>query len=193
MAGYPKDRFDDLPEDLARVGAHRAPAKKGRGWIGFAWAALATGVLVFGGLYGISKFLDIDLGIFPVAETPTPTPTPTPTMDPITAAELDPGRAITITVLNGTPIVGLEVTAATTLTTAGWPVTATASASVDNVEKTYVYYQDPANEDVARGIVASLGKGDIRLVAPETFPGAPITVVVGADFAPPAPSTSPAP
>ncbi len=186
MAGYPKDRFDDLPSDLARVGAHRAPRKKGRGWIGFAWAALATGVLVFGGLYAISTVLDIDLGIFPVAETRTPTPTPTPTADPITAAELTPERAITITVLNGTPIVGLETTAAQTLSAAGWPVTATASASVDDVQKTYVYYTTEDNEDVARGLVLTLGVGDIRLVSPEQFPGAPITIVIGADFEPPA-------
>jgi len=63
MASYPKDRFDQLPEDLQRIGAHRGPAKKGRGWIGFAWALLATGVLIFGGLFAIGKVLGIDLGI----------------------------------------------------------------------------------------------------------------------------------
>ena len=114
MASYPKDRFDQLPEDLQRIGAHRGPAKKGRGWIGFAWALLATGVLIFGGLFAIGKVLGIDLGIsiFAPAATPTPTPTPTPTMDPI----LDPttidqvARGIKIDVLNGTPIVDLENT-----------------------------------------------------------------------------------
>ena len=33
-------------DDLQRVGAHRAPKKRGGGWIGFGWAVLATGVLV---------------------------------------------------------------------------------------------------------------------------------------------------
>ncbi len=122
MANFPKDRFDEIPEDLNRVGAHRGPRKKGHGWIVFAWALLATGILVFGGLFGISRMLDIDLGLpfIPVAVTPTPTPTPTPTMDPILdPATIDPARQITITVLNGTATVGLENTAGAALTAAG--------------------------------------------------------------------------
>lgn len=195
MASYPKDRFDQLPADLARVGAHRAPRRRGRGWIGFAWAALATGVLVFGGLFGISRYFDIDLGIglLPVAETPTPTPTPTPTMDPLEPGALDPARNITITVLNGTPLVGLQNTVGNELAALGWPVLTMATASADDVEKTYVYYSDPLNEDVARGLVVSLGKGDIRLVSPETFPGAPITIVLGADDESPDETPTPAP
>jgi hypothetical protein len=195
MASYPKDRFDQLPADLARVGAHRGPRPRGRGWIGFAWALLATGVLVFGGLFGISKVLNIDLGIglFPVAETPTPTPTPTPTMDPIDAAALDPARLITITVLNGTPIVGLQATVAGELTALGWPIVSQANASASDIEKTYVYYSDPLNEDVARGLVAAMGKGDIRLVDASVFPGAPITIVLGADEETPAVEETPAP
>lgn len=183
MASYPKDRFDQLPPDLVRVGAHRAPRRRGRGWIGFAWAALATGVLVFGGLFGVSRYFDIDLGIglFPVAETPTPTPTPTPTMGPLEPTALDPARNITITVLNGTPIVGLQNTVGGELAALGWPVLTMATASADDVENTYVYYSDPLNEDIARGLVVSMGTGDIRLVSPETFPGAPITIVLGAD------------
>ncbi|MFF1875752.1 hypothetical protein, partial [Kitasatospora herbaricolor] len=51
---YPKDRFDTIPEDLHRVGAHRAPRARGRGWIGVGWAALATVVLVGLGVFGLS-------------------------------------------------------------------------------------------------------------------------------------------
>ncbi|MGX5682646.1 LytR C-terminal domain-containing protein [Schumannella luteola] len=195
MASYPKDRFDELPSDLQRVGAHRGPRPRGRGWIIVAWSALATGLLVFGGLFGISKFLNIDLeiGLFPVAETPTPTPTPTPTADPIEPGALDPARNITITVLNGTPIVGLQNTVGQQLAALGWPVLTTANASASDIEKTYVYYSDPANEDVARGLVVSMGKGDIRLVSAETFPGAPITIVLGADEETPADGETPAP
>ncbi len=105
MASYPKDRFDDLPPDLNRVGAHRAVPKGGRGWIAFAWAALASGVLVLAGLLGIAYLGNIDLGLFPIASTPTPTPTPTPTAEPLTdpalIATLGADRAISITVLNG--------------------------------------------------------------------------------------------
>jgi hypothetical protein len=189
MASYPKDRFDNVPEDLARVGAHRAPPRKGRGWIGFAWAALATGVLIFGGLFGISSILGIDLGLpfLTAASTPTPTPTPTPTMDPITPAKLDPARGIKITILNGSAQAGLQNTVSTQLTADGWPIDTATQASRNDIEDTTVYYSDPKNEDVARGVVVSLGVGSIQLVSADTFPGAPITVVLGADYPTPTP------
>ncbi|MDH6180140.1 hypothetical protein M2152_000322 [Microbacteriaceae bacterium SG_E_30_P1] len=185
MASFPPDRFDNVPADLSRVGAHRAPARRGRGWIAFAWAALATGVLVFGGLFGISRFLDIDLGLglAPVAETPTPTPTPTPTMDAVTdPSAIDPARGFTITVLNGTNEVGLQNTIGDQLAAAGWPIGTRANAqAADVVDETIVYYRIPEDEGIARGLVAALGVGDVRLVPPETFPGADITIVLGAD------------
>lgn len=184
MARYQRDQFDQQPDDLLRVGAHRGPRKKGRGWIAFAWAALATGVLIIGGLYGLSRLVDgvnFNLPVFGSGETPTPTPTPTPTATPLTdPTTLDPARAISITVLNGTATAGLENTVGDQLATAGWPVGARTQASEKTVEKTLIYYSDPANEDVARGIVLALGVGDIRLS--DAFPGAPITVVLGADY-----------
>lgn len=188
MASYPKDRYDELPEDLARVGAHRAPARRGRGWIIFAWAALATGILVFGGLFGISRILDIDLGLGLVAveeSTPTPTPTPTPTVQAVTdPSTIDPARAFTISIFNGSPIVGAQNILGDQLAGAGWPIGTRANANEDTVETTHVYYSDPADEGIALGLVVALGFGEAELVAPEAFPGAPITIVVGGDFQP---------
>lgn len=191
MASYPKDQFDVAPDDLRRVGAHRVPAKKGGGWIIFAWALLATGVLVVGGLFGLSKYLGIDLGLsFLTADaTPTPTLTPTPTAHPLTdPSKLPPTRGIKITVLNGTAIVGLQDGVAASLTAQGWPVDTATQASQKDVQETTVYYADVANEDVARGVVLAIGKGRIRLVSAGTFPGAPITVVIGRDFPVPTPA-----
>lgn len=190
MAAYPKDQFDKLPDDLQRVGAHRAPKRAGRGWIGFAWAVLATGVLVFAGLFGLSEFLGVNIALpFLSSATPTPTPTPTPTAQPITDPKtIDPARAITVTVLNGTPTAGLETTVATSLTDAGWPIKSSALASEKDIEKTFVYYSDPVNEDVARGLAIALGVGKIRLISADTFPATPITIVLGADYVPPTPA-----
>ncbi len=193
MANYPKDRFDQIPHDLARIGAHRGPRPKGRGWIGFAWAVLATGALLFGGLYAVGRVLGIDLGIaiFAPEATPTPTPTPIVTAEPV----LDPttidqvAREIKIDVLNGSPIVGLEDTVGAELVAAGWRTGTFTAASVRDVEKTFVYYSDIANEDVARGLVLAIGAGEIRFVAPDTFPGATLTVVLGADY--PVPTAAP--
>jgi hypothetical protein len=186
MASYPKDRFDELPEDLKRIGAHRGPKKKGGGWVGFAWAALATGVLIFGGLWGLTTIVGIDVGlpIFQPAATPTPTPTPTPTADPVLdPTTIDPARGvIKIAVLNGTPSAGLQNTVGDALGALGWTIDSRTNASSTDIESTTVYYSDPLNEDVARGLVLALGAGDVRLVTPETFPATPITIVIGADY-----------
>jgi hypothetical protein len=188
MASYPKDRFDDLPEDLVRVGAHRAPRKKGGGWIGFAWAALATLVLTVGGLFVLSV---IDPGVrfeipgLPVAEQTSAAPEDesTPTAIPLTdPATIDPERKITITVLNGGPIADEQDVAGQALAEAGWPVGSRATASTNDIEKTTVYYSNPADEEIARGLVQALGVGDVR--ESTAFVGAPVTVVLGADYPP---------
>jgi hypothetical protein len=182
MASIPKDRFDDLPPDLNRVGAHRAVPKGGRGWIAFAWAALACGVLVIAGLVGIAYLGNIDLGLFPPGATATPTPTPTPTAEPITdPATIAPERLISITVLNGTGDPAAEADVVAKL--AGWPIGTVTQAATSDIETTTVYYSDPLNEDVARGIVLALGAGDIRLIPVEQMPSAaPVVLVIGLDY-----------
>lgn len=177
MAKYPADQFDDIPADLARVGAHRAPPKAARGWITFAWAALATGVLVVGGLFGLNTLRGLSfLGEQPTSSaTPSAEVTADPVLDP---ALIDPARGITITVLNGTTTVGLENTAGDALV--GWPVGARLVASDRTEETTIAYYGDPANEDVARGIILALGTGEVR--ESTAYTGASVTVVLGADY-----------
>jgi len=188
MASYPKDRFDDLPADLVRVGAHRAPKKRGGGWIAFAWAALATGLLVVGGLYGLSRIdssisFDIPGVAAPTEEPTTPAPIVTPTATPLTdPAAIDPARSITITVLNGTAEPATLNAAADALAAAGWPIGGRAAASAADVTATTVYYSNPADEDIARGLVEALGVGDVR--ESTAFLGAPITIVIGSDYAP---------
>ncbi|GHD79498.1 LytR cell envelope-related transcriptional attenuator [Salinibacterium amurskyense] len=189
MASYPKDRFDELPDDVERIGAHRGPKRRGRGWIGFAWALLATGVLVFGGLFALSQYLDDDLGLpfFASPEEPVVTPEPTATVEPLTdPSTLDAARGITIDVLNGTPESGLQTTIFDDLTAAGWPTGSAAPASARDIEDTYIYYSNEADEDVAAGLAIALGRGEIRLVEADVFPGAEITIVIGTDYLAPA-------
>lgn len=186
MADYDPDRFDDLPDSLGRVGAHRAPRARGRGWIAVAWGLLASGVLVIGGLFGLSLVSDsVTFEIPGLAEPepmPTPTPTPTSTAEPVadpTSVELPVG--FTITVLNATPSSGLAQQGGAELTEAGWPVGTTTRAAQDDFPDTVVYYSDPANEGLARGIAQQLRVAEIELS--DAFPGAPVTVVLGADYA----------
>ena len=89
-------------------------------------------------------------------------------------------KTLTISVLNGTPIVGQADRAANQIHAAGWPNPARAIAS-DRTEKiTYVYYSSPEYEGIARGLMQQLlNVGDVRLVPATQFPGAKITVVIG--------------
>lgn len=186
MATFPTDQFDNLPDDLQRVGAHRGPKVRGRGWIAFAWAVLATGILMVVGLFLLSQLNDQIKFTLPGvgAAASTPSATPTPTKTPTVAAITDPtkikARKIVITVLNGTPTAGLQNQAGSKLKAAKWTVGSQALASATNIKQTVVYYSRAVNEDVARGVALALGVTTVRLS--DAFPGAPITVVLGTDF-----------
>ena len=183
MANFRTDQFDSFPDHVDRVGAHRGPKVKGRGWITFAWAVLATAVLVVGGLYVLSIFdsqVKFGLGGTTAQSSPTPSGTPAPVITPITDPKSIASRNITVTVLNGTDIVGLQTQAATKLTDAGWTVSTTANSTSTAIKTTTVYYSDATNIDVAEGIQGLLNAQDIQFS--NAFPGSPITVVVGSDF-----------
>ncbi|GGE83619.1 LytR C-terminal domain-containing protein [Mycetocola zhadangensis] len=185
---YAKDRFDDIPEDLKRVGAHRAPPKPGRRWIIFLWAALTTIVLVAIGILGLFALSDnvnfADTSTTPATAVPEPTETPTaePTIDPESM----------VTVLNGTATKGLATRAIQQLNAAGWTQNITpGNASAKDVESTAVYYEDASQEGAARGLAEALGVADVQLstqfqipVAEGEEPILQLTVVLGADFVP---------
>lgn len=184
-----RDRFDTVPDDLHRIGAHRATAHWGRGWINVAWAVGAIIVLSTAGLWGLSQInSDFTFGL-PFLSTADEPPAAEPGEPAPEQAEpmLDPD--IVITVLNGTPTPGLSTTVADHLTAEGWGgaafgVGARVNASANDVETTQVIYNDPANEAAARAMVETLGVGEIRLA--NTYPASPLAVLVGSDFVPPA-------
>lgn len=184
---FPQDRFDSLPEELDRVGAHRAPARRGRGWIAFAWAALATGLLVAGGVVGLSVFTNSLSFELPFADAAPSTSAPAEEPVETAAPVLDP--AIPITVLNGTTTTGLANTVGDLLEAEGWGGAAIGigtrtTAAAQDVANTAVFYSDPVNEGAARALVESLGVGEIRLG--DDYPNSPMTVLLGADYVPPA-------
>lgn len=188
MAEFEPDRFDEIPAELGRVGAHRAPRRRGRAVIAVAWAALASGLLVVAGLWGLSLITDrvsFEIPGFDTAEpmpTPTETPSPTPTVEPITDPELaDLPRGFTITILNGAGVEGLGSAARDLLREPGWRVGTVTSAAQDDLAETVIFYSDPELEAVALGMAVLLGTGEIE--QSDAFPGAPITIALGADFA----------
>ncbi len=189
MAEFPRDRFDEVPATLGRVGAHRAPRSRRGVWVATAWAALASGLLVVLGLYLLSLITDRVVFEIPGVGTaepdvtaPVETPEPEPTVEPITdptLVELPAG--FTITVLNGAGVDGLGAQARDRIAAPGWPVGTVTSAAQDDIEVTTIFYSDPALEGVAAGMAALLGVGVVE--QSDAFPGAPITIVLGADFA----------
>ncbi len=176
---FPKDRFDAIPDDIQRVGAHRAPHQKGRGWIGFAWAAVATILLIGVGVFGLYLINgSIAFNGSPGGGTPTPTITPTPT--PTVVPTVDP--SLNVTVLNGTTTAGLANQVGDALVAKGWKVQSRANASQTNITSTVVYYSNPKNEGAALGVAQSLPGATVMLTQDFAETGADLTVVVGSDY-----------
>jgi len=196
MTRFPRDRFDDVT-DGPRVGAHRGPARRGGGWVVFAWAALATGVLVGVGVLvlalanGSVQFTEGSGGATSApsaSATSTPTSSASAGSEPSGAASspaaaaaspADQG-ATTLVVLNGTSTTGLAANASTKLTGAGWKVTSTGDAGTTGSTQTIVYYQQESQAALAEGIAKSLGTSAVQRSS--AFPNADVSVVLGADF-----------
>jgi len=186
---YPRDRFDDVA-DGPRVGAHRGAQRRGRGWIAFAWAALATGVLVGIGVLVLALLngsYSFDGSTSPSASSSasasassSPSASAPASQAPAAGTPADQGSS-TLVVLNGTTTTGLAAKASAALTSAGWKVTSTGDAGTTGTTATIVYYQQAAQASVAQGIAKSLGVTAVQQSA--AFPNADISVVLGADYA----------
>jgi LytR cell envelope-related transcriptional attenuator len=173
MATAQRDRFDDIPADLARVGAHRAPRPAGRGFVAFAWAALATGVLVGAGVLGLGviekRVADVGSSV-PTATVAAPSPTIDPNID--------------VVLLNATTTNGLAASASSMLGKDGWKIGSTANASSTSVKTTTVYYTTASQAGAAAGLAKSLGITRTALSQQFAVPGqSRLTVVLGADYA----------
>lgn len=169
MTEYPHDRFDRAPDTMARVGAHRAPRPSGRGWVTFAWAALATAMLVGLGVLGLTQ---IDRQ---VADTGA-------TAAPVVRATVDP--QIDVVLLNATTTSGLAAGASKKVAAKGWHVVSTANADVTNEATTTVYYTSADQAGAAAGLAKALGVTRTALSGKFGIKGASrLTAVLGEDYA----------
>jgi hypothetical protein len=151
---YPPDRFDDLPPDTGRIGAHRAENPRLRGGVVFLWAAIATVVLAAGGIFGTLLISD---RISFTAPEPVPTAAPDPEVEPVVDTTYD------VLILNATPEDGLATQVRETVLGAGWPaelVTAGGAGSTD-FPTTTVYYATPAEEAAALGLADVIGGAEV--------------------------------
>jgi len=187
MPSHAPDRFDEVPGDLSRVGAHRAPRPAHHRFRAFAWAALATGLLVGLGVVGLAV-IDDRVSFTDIVPSDSSSEDAAPTEVPTVAPTTVPGMIVTV--LNGTRTSGLSAKAGTALQAGGWKIGNRLNASASDIATTTVYYYDAADEGAARGLAAELGVGDVE--QSEQFrpaqgtaaaQAARLTVVLGADYA----------
>lgn len=171
---FPQDRFDAIPADLARVGAHRAPQRPGRNWPWVVWSLVAVVVLVLAGFVYI-RILDGNVQIndpgLPNSSS-TPAPTVAPTVSP----------KVQITVLNGTTESSLANKAAAALRAAGWKNVTPANASVSNLTKTTIYYAAASDKGIALGVAKTIPKAALVVSSAYKATGDVVTVVLGSDY-----------
>lgn len=146
---FPRDRFDDLPEDVGRVGAHRAEQPHMRGGVVFFWAALATVILIAVGIFATF----VASGRIVLFPEPAPEPTPTVSVDPVV------DTSYSVLILNATPEDGLATQVKDQLIAAGWvPDTVLAGqAGADDFPETTVYYATDADLAAALGLAETIG------------------------------------
>ena len=103
-------------------------------------------------------------------------------MPPVTDPKTVPKELkLTISVFNGTGTTGLQNTAADAIKDAKWPNPARANATDREIETTTIYYRSADYEGIALGLAQLLGVGEIQLS--DNFPGAPVTIILGSDYA----------
>ncbi|MER7796232.1 LytR C-terminal domain-containing protein [Microbacterium sp. NPDC096154] len=170
---YPRDRFDDVPRQAERVGAHRAEQPRMSRGVAFLWAALATVVLTIAGIIG---FLVLSQRV----DAPAP-PEATPTVAPV----ID--TTYTVLVLNGTATPGTAEAVAQQLVAAGWTedMALPSESSATDFPTTTVYYASPEEEAAARGVAQAIGGAQVeqsdQYAADPESEVKELTVVVGLD------------
>lgn len=164
-----------------RVGAHRSGSvTRWPRWAILLGALAAAIVLTAVGLFLLDR-----LRVEPVP-VPGATEQPAVVTDP---AQIDPALDASITVLDGTGQPAVGAGAGQALSDAGWDVVATASATAVG-DSTVVWFDEPALEPIARGLVQQLGVGEARQ-SDGRVSGSPITIVLGTDAPGTVPSVEP--
>lgn len=182
---YPKDRFDELPADTTRVGAHRAENPRLRAGVLLVWAAVAILVLVAAGVVG-TMIVTGRIALFPAEPTSTAVVEAPVEADPVV------DTSYPVLILNATSERGLASSLRDTVVGAGWSsdVVDAGEASTHDFATTTIFYVTAADEGAARGLAQVIGGADVEMseayAGPDSADGAPskqLTVVVGQDRA----------
>ncbi|WP_141932055.1 LytR C-terminal domain-containing protein [Microbacterium sp. SLBN-146] len=151
---FPRDRFDDIPAEVGRVGAHRTENPRMRGGVVFLWAAIATIILVAVGIFG-TLLVSGRIELFP---TPAPTVTPPPVVEPVVDTTYD------VLILNATPESGLATQTKDAVVAAGWAAdrVQAGDAGSDDFPTTTVFYVSAEDEAAALGLAEVIGGAEVE-------------------------------
>lgn len=186
------DRFDEVHGDPSYVGTHRRERSTLSLFAPIGIALGAVVVLVLAGLWFIDRsddYLELDAADVPVIAGEAPGEEPV-VIEPEVPAEVQPVEdpsqidttGLTLTVLNGTGTSGLAARAGERLVSAGWPEPTATNAESSDVAESVVAYLDDADKGIALGIAQLLGIDAEQVVQTNSYPGARITVVLGANY-----------
>ncbi|WP_197517360.1 LytR C-terminal domain-containing protein [Microbacterium karelineae] len=172
---FPRDRFDDVPHDPARVGAHRAPRPKMRWLVVVLWWLLAVAVLTGAGIVAFLALSNTNM-----IDLPAP---PTSSQGPA-EEEAVVDTDYVVLVLNGTGDAAAAEAVAAGVREAGWGEddVVELDADSDDFEATTIFYVNDGDAAAARGLAAELGvenvaqSGDFAEMSENG-----LTVVVGLD------------
>lgn len=182
---HPKDRFDELPADTARVGAHRAENPRLRAGLLLFWSAVAVLVLIAVGILG-TLLISGRLSLFPSGADSAPA-----AEAPVEAAPVV-DTSYPVLILNATAERGLANSIAETVIAAGWSTESVnaGEAGSQDFATTTIYYPSAEDEGAARGLAEVIGGANLELsdaypgpVDADGNPGTQLTVVVGLDRA----------
>ncbi len=194
---YLPDRFDDVPPaDTRYVGTHR---RERSSLSMFAPIGIGLGsvvVLVLAGLWFVDRsddYLELDPSELPVVQGEAPPDEPAPETVELNPEVADPNdpvldptqidlTGLSLTILNGTDTQGMAARAAERLTAVGWPEPTATNADSTDVAESTVAYIDEADRGIALGIAQLLGIDSDQVVQTSAYPGARVTVVLGANY-----------
>jgi hypothetical protein len=185
------DRFDEVEREPGYIGLRRRQREKTFWLVPVGIVLGASVVLTAIGMFMVSR-ADQRLELSPdeiaitepppeevVAQEPEPEPEPEP-VEAITNPSEEEADGLTLTILNGTDTTGLAARAGNLLDREGWPEQTRTNADEQGVENSLVAYESEEDEGLARGVAEILGIDEV--VQTENYPGARITVLLGADF-----------
>lgn len=184
------DRFDDIENEPGYIGLRRKQREPTFWLVPLGIVVGVSVVLTAVGMFMVSRAdqaLELSPEEIAITEPPPeevaaePEPEPEPEVaEAITSPSEEQADGLTITILNGTDTSGLAARAGNLLDREGWPEQTRTNADEKGVEDSLVAYEADDDEGLARGVAEILGISEV--VQTENYPGARITVLLGADF-----------